>query len=76
MALAGITLMVISFDPEKYDKIIKVWGGGFFLIGVIMLLAGIFLHLHIVFFAPDFICCPTDPLSLTIFGVIVTNFST
>jgi hypothetical protein len=29
-----------------------------------------------IIFTSDFICCPTDPASLTTFGVIVTNFST
>lgn len=53
----GFTLFIISKDPSHYAKIIKTWSLGFLLIGMVMLFAGYFLRLSLIYYTPDFIFC-------------------
>jgi hypothetical protein len=57
VVFTGVMLMVISQDVQRYAKILKVWSGGFFFIGVVMFIAGLVLGLSFVHYAPDFIFC-------------------
>ena len=51
--LVGITLFLISQDPVRYARILRVWGICFLLVGCVMLVAGYFLKLSILHYSVD-----------------------
>lgn len=55
--LAGLTLLTISRDPERYSVLFRVFAAGFGLMGVVMLAAGVMVGLPVEFYLPDFVFC-------------------
>jgi hypothetical protein len=51
--LVGITLFLISQDPARYARILRLWGFCFLLVGCVMVVAGYLLRLSILHYAVD-----------------------
>jgi hypothetical protein len=57
VVFTGITIYVISQDPVRYSRILRVWGFCFLFIGLVMLIAGYSLSMSFLHYAFDSIFC-------------------
>lgn len=51
--LVGVTIFVMSQDPLRYARILRVWGFCFLLVSCVMTLAGFLLGLSLLHFVID-----------------------
>lgn len=55
--LAAITLLIIAGNPAKYRAVLKGFGLGFLIIGIVMTISGLSLDLAPQHYLPDPIYC-------------------
>jgi len=55
--LTGFVLYFISKDLRRYYPLLKPFGTGFLIIGIVMALTGYIVNLSLVFYLPDFLFC-------------------
>ena len=67
VVFTGISLFIAAQNPKHYAMLLRIWSLGFVFVGIVMLLAGIFLRLSLMHYAPDFVFCFI--IAVTTYGV-------
>lgn len=57
VVFTGVTMFVMSQEPARYVRLLRLWGICFLFIGIVMFIAGNMLHMSLLHYAFDFIFC-------------------